>query len=341
MPPNFATSYRRPDKEGNIKQDEIEEIVENKKELTKKRWYEFETEVVWSNVIIITFLHVMALYYLFAYPYWKYKILTVWGIVVGTMGGIGVTGGAHRLWTHRAYKAKTPLRIILAILFYTAGQNKIFDWVRDHRVHHKFTETPADPHDSKRGFWFSHVGWLMLKKRPEVIEKGNLIDMSDILNDPVVQFFDRHHMKLKLLFNMIIPVFIPIYFFNQSFKWSFITQVFIRYPWSLNFTWSVNSFAHMFGYRPYDKNIAPAENLLVSYVSGGEGQHSYHHVFPWDYKAAEFKSVLFNTTTCWIDLFAKIGWAYDLRTVSPEHIKRVVERKGDGTHPKYSCLSKN
>lgn len=155
------------------------------------------------------------------------------------------------------------------------SQNKIFDWVRDHRVHHKYTETPADPHDSKRGFWFSHVGWLMLKKRPEVIEKGNQIDMSDILNDPVVQFFDRyfftyffltksfkifnvalhfrHHMKMKLLFNMIIPVFIPIYFFNQSFKWSFITQVFIRYPWSLNFTWSVNSFAHMFGYRPYDK----------------------------------------------------------------------------------------
>lgn len=79
MPPNFTTLYRRPDKEENIKQNESEEFVENKKELTKKRWYEFETEVVWSNVIIITFLHVMALYYLFAYPYWKYKILTVWG----------------------------------------------------------------------------------------------------------------------------------------------------------------------------------------------------------------------------------------------------------------------
>lgn len=60
--------------------------------------------------------------------------------------------------------------------------------MRDHRVHHKFSETEADPHNAKRGFFFSHVGWLMMKKNPAVIEKGNAIDMSDITSDPVVQF---------------------------------------------------------------------------------------------------------------------------------------------------------
>lgn len=29
---------------------------------------------------------------------------------------------------------------------------------------------------------------------------------------------------------------------------------------------------------------------------------------------------------------AKIGWAYDLKTVAPETVKRRVERTGDGTH---------
>jgi len=38
------------------------------------------------------------------------------------IGAIGVTAGAHRFWTHRAYKAKWPLRIILLILYATAGQ---------------------------------------------------------------------------------------------------------------------------------------------------------------------------------------------------------------------------
>ena len=30
--------------------------------------------------------------------------------------GLGVTAGAHRLWSHRSYKAKTPLRILLALM---------------------------------------------------------------------------------------------------------------------------------------------------------------------------------------------------------------------------------
>lgn len=58
-------------------------------------------------------------------------------------------------------------------------------------MHHKFSETDADPHNAKRGFFFAHVGWLMLRKHPKVIEKGNQVDMSDILNDPVVQFHQK------------------------------------------------------------------------------------------------------------------------------------------------------
>ena len=30
-------------------------------------------------------------------------------------GGLGITAGAHRLWAHRTYKAKLPLRIFLGI----------------------------------------------------------------------------------------------------------------------------------------------------------------------------------------------------------------------------------
>lgn len=67
----------------------------------------------------------------------------------------------------------------------------MYQWVRDHRVHHKYSETDADPHNSHRGFFFSHVGWLMLKKHPEVIKRGQQIDMSDIETDPVASFCER------------------------------------------------------------------------------------------------------------------------------------------------------
>ena len=29
--------------------------------------------------------------------------------------GFGITAGAHRLWTHRSFKASWPLRVVLAI----------------------------------------------------------------------------------------------------------------------------------------------------------------------------------------------------------------------------------
>lgn len=67
------------------------------------------------------------------------------------LGGQGITAGAHRLWAHRTYKAKLPLRILLCIFQTMAFQNHIYEWVRDHRVHHKFTDTDADPHNARRG----------------------------------------------------------------------------------------------------------------------------------------------------------------------------------------------
>ena len=36
-----------------------------------------------------------------------------------------------------------------------------------------------------------------------------------------------------------------------------------------------------------------------------------------------------NLTTAFIDFFAKIGWAYDLKTVSKEIVQKRVERTGD------------
>ena len=69
-----------------------------------------------------------------------------------------------------------------------ALQNDIIEWSRDHRVHHKYSETDADPHNAKRGFFFAHCGWLMVRKHPDVKEKGRKVDISDLLNDPVCAF---------------------------------------------------------------------------------------------------------------------------------------------------------
>lgn len=69
----------------------------------------------------------------------------------------------------------------------------------------------------------------------------------------------------------------------------------------------------------------------MALLACGEGWHNYHHAFPWDYKTAELGDYRLNHSTAFIDFMAKIGWAYNMKSVSPQIIKRRAERTGDGS----------
>lgn len=73
------------------------------------------------------------------------------------------------------------------------------------------------------------------------------------------------------------------------------------------------------------------ESFMVSFLTVGEGWHNYHHAFPWDYRAAEY-GTSFSFTTFIIDVLARFGMAYDLKTTPDDMIQRRVLRSGDGSH---------
>ncbi|KAG4080092.1 hypothetical protein HA402_008163 [Bradysia odoriphaga] len=292
---------------------------------------EFKPTIRWPDLIVQTFLHTGAVYGLFLLFY--IKIFTFLWIMLLIMGsGFGITAGAHRLWSHKAYKANWQLRVILIFLFTIAGQRDAYTWAHDHRVHHKYSETDADPHDARRGFFFAHVGWLFLTPHPEVVAKRKLIDLSDLQNDAIVMWQKKYYVPLFALIAIGMPVLVPWYFWNESLWISFWVNFNLRFCITLNIAFFVNSVAHMYGKRPYDKTISPVENLSVAIAALGEGWHNYHHVFPWDYKTGELGDYTYNLTTAFIDTFAKLGWAYDRKSVSPEMIARRAAKCGDGTH---------
>lgn len=299
---------------------------------TEKPKKEYRLEIVWRNVVIFAILHMFGLYGLYLIFAENAYLAYCFGYVFGTFGGFGITAGAHRLWSHRAYKAKWPMRVFLMICQSIAFQNSIYEWVRDHRVHHKFTDTNADPHNSKRGFFFSHMGWLMCKKHPDVREKGKQIDMSDLEADPIVMFQKKYYFYIMPLCCFILPSLIPYFYLGFSIKVCFFTCSMLRYVLSLHYTWLVNSAAHFYGMKPYDNFISSTNNKIVSILAYGEGWHNYHHVFPWDYKAAELGTYTYNWSTALINFFAKLGLAYDLKTVSDDMIRKRVLRTGDGSH---------
>jgi len=225
-----------------------------------------------------------------------------------SLGGIGVTAGAHRLWSHRTYTATTPFRFLLMILNCIAFQGELFYWCRDHRVHHKTSDTNADPHNINRGFWFAHIGWLYLPRSKENIEAMKTIPVNDLLEDPVIQFQLDYYIYLVLVLRFLIPSCIG-YYFTGSWKTGFLLSNAL-WAQSLNHTFLVNSAAHKtsWGYRPYDDSIKPGENRFVSIATIGEGHHNFHHTFPQDYATSELDwTKTFNPSKAFIDLGAKLG----------------------------------
>lgn len=289
---------------------------------------EYRVQIVWRNVAIMSALHIgalMGVYACFTSAQWKTVVL---GYLLYVAGGLGITAGAHRLWSHRSYKATWQLRLILAFLQSLAFENSIFEWSRDHRVHHKFSETDADPHNALRGFFFSHMGWLLCRKHKDVITKGKLVDMSDLIADPIVRVQHRYYLPIVMTVCFVLPTLMPWYLWGETLYNSFYICALLRYTITLHATWTVNSIAHMWGRKPYDKSINPAENKSVSFMALGEGFHNYHHTFPWDYATSELGYDI-NLTKLFIDFMAKIGWAYERKVVSPEMIKQRKLRTGD------------
>ncbi|KAI8434530.1 hypothetical protein MSG28_012530 [Choristoneura fumiferana] len=235
----------------------------------------FQTQLIWKNIIIISLIHIVSFVWsgynlvIGYYPKWQSIVFT---FVVGTVAGFGVTAGVHRYWCHHSYKATLPLQWILLICYSAAGQNTIYEWVRDHRIHHKYFNV------------------------------------------------------CKLTFCFVLPTLVPPLAWGESWDNAILSQMLMRYVISLNFTWAVNSFAHLWGNKPYNPDIMPTENWGVSLVAMGEGWHNYHHTFPWDYRAAELSYSL-NITTLLLDGFAKLGWAHHLKEASPQLVQTRNDRE--------------
>ncbi|CAG2101175.1 unnamed protein product [Medioppia subpectinata] len=285
-----------------------------------------------SHMVWMPVVHMSAIYGLYlSVTVAQFKTIMFMN-VMAFMASFGTLCGAHRLWSHRSYKAKLPLRIILMSLQTLAFIADIREWARDHRLHHKHSDTDADPHNSRRGFFFAHIGWIFYRKHPDVIAKGKTIDVADLDADPVVSFQHRYYLVLVLFIWGLGPAYVPYWLWSESLWCSWFVAVMLRYCISLHTSFLINGAAHMYGMKPYDNSIIPVE-ANVRHFMVGEGFHNYHHTFPQDYSASEMGAIdSFNPQTAFIDMFAAIGWAYDLKKPSIDNVKSRRIRSGDNSN---------
>lgn len=72
--------------------------------------------------------------------------------------------GYHRCFAHKAYDAHWILKLFWLCAGAAAVQGSARWWAYGHRAHHRYTDTEKDPYNSVRGFWYAHIGWLVLKQ---------------------------------------------------------------------------------------------------------------------------------------------------------------------------------
>lgn len=206
------------------------------------------SEFKWTNIIYLVILHTYAIY---AYGYalmFPVRLLTViWTIVLATCSGFGASAGAHRLWAHRAYKARGLLKGFLIVTESMAVNGSCYSYARDHRNHHKYVDTDADPKNARRGFFFAHIGWWCVKKNDQVIRSGQKLPKQDLLEDGYLMFQHRFYYPLVLFWGVLFPVVIPYYIWSEDFWTAFNVCVVLRVVFTIHHLFTVNSIAHIFG----------------------------------------------------------------------------------------------
>jgi len=273
--------------------------------------YHFEAgNMNWQYIVFFSVVHVTAVMGLFRVKYCSFETI-FFAQMLWSISGYGVTVGAHRLWAHRSYEAHFILRLWLMITNSIAYQGSIYSWAINHRLHHAYAETNADPHNSSRGFFYSHIGWLLLKKHPERLEAEKKLDASDLWDDPLVRIQHMCDPWYAFYIVFFFPGQIAYYCLGEDYWNSVLVAGSLRYCIVLHFTFLVNSAAHLWGDRPYDSNLVAAENPIVNILTQGEGWHNWHHKYPFDYAASEFGvSSQWNVSKLVIDTMAKLGLAW-------------------------------
>ena len=78
-----------------------------------------------------------------------------------------------------------------------------------------------------------------------------------------------------------------------------------------------------------NRNLQPAENFIINWISLGEGHHNYHHTFPFDYGDSEFSWwERYSPATLFIDVCVLLRLASKPKKPSKALIRKIVEAKG-------------
>lgn len=239
--------------------------------------------------------------------------------VIGALCGLSITAGYHRLWSHRTYEAHWSLRLLFALFGAAALQNSILIWCSGHRRHHRHVDdNHRDPYSARRGFWFSHIGW-MLRDYPSGRE--DFSNAKDLQRDKIVMWQHNHYIAITLAMNLGLPLLLGLV--TGDVIGMLLLAGILRIVVNHHTTFFINSLAHIWGRRPYTDENSARDNDLLAFFTFGEGYHNYHHIFQTDYRNG-IRWYHWDPTKWLIRTASWLGLARNLKTVPAMRIQRAM-----------------
>lgn len=153
-------------------------------------------------------------------------------------------------------------------------------WVCMHRLHHRYSDTPKDPHSPvKKGIW--KVLPLQLYSYKKTIlgllrRKSEYISLVQDLDFPV-SFLNRTRLwYLPYLLHLVIAIVIALAFH----AWILAACYWIGMMSHPLQGWMVNALAHRFGYINFKTSDNSRNNTVVAWLVFGDGYQNNHHHNP-------------------------------------------------------------
>lgn len=242
--------------------------------------------------------------------------------------GLSITAGYHRLFSHRSHSASWPLRLFYAIFGAAAFQNSAIKWCSDHRRHHLKTDSEEDPYSILKGFFWAHMGWVMISEKEQRIE-----NVEDLQSDPILLWQDKHIFKIGGFAGIILPGLVGILLIGgvSGFLGGLIWGGLLRLVIVHHGTFLINSGAHYWGKQNYSTKNTSRDSPILSLLTFGEGYHNFHHTFQADYRNGH-KWYHWDPTKWWIRFFSIIKITKNLHkipswTIEDAKMKTSFEHK--------------
>jgi stearoyl-CoA desaturase (delta-9 desaturase) len=225
----------------------------------------------------------------------------------------GVTGGYHRYFSHRTYRTSRAFQLVLAVLAQTSVQKGALWWAAHHRDHHKYSDTPKDPHSYRDyGFWYSHVGWILSTET----EDTDYSRISDLARYPELRWLNNWH--------LVPPVALAVGLWLVGGWPALVWGFFVSTTLLWHGTFTINSLSHIWGKRRYQTTDDSKNNPVLAIVTMGEGWHNNHHYYPRSVRQG-FRWWQIDMTYYVLRAFAAVGLVWDLHVPSQKVIDGDVE----------------